>query len=120
MAIENIGLYPISIDVYKKHKESTIYANDNDLNSRGLLITLLKNNTAFDSTGISLKIGFRNAVGEERLYDCELVDAAQGQYKVFYPTEMLTGNGGRVVKVEIKAYEGTGALLNYSPIFVYV
>lgn len=120
MAIENIGLYPITIDVYKKHKESTVYANDNDMNGRGLLISLVKNNAAFDSTGISLKIGFRNAVGEERLYDCELVDALTGQYKVFYPTEMLVGNGGRVVKLEIKAYEVSGALLNYAPMFVYV
>ena len=120
MAIENIGLYPITIDVYKKHKESTVYANDNDLNGRGLLINLVKNNASFDSTGITLKIGFRNAVGEERLYDCDIVDVLTGQYKVFYPTEMLVGNGGRVVKLEIKAYESTGALLNYAPLFVYV
>ena len=120
MAIETIGLYPITIDVYKKHKESTVYANDNDMNGRGLLINLVKNNASFDSTGITLKIGFRNAVGEERLYDCDIVDVLTGQYKVFYPTEMLVGNGGRVVKLEIKAYESTGALLNYAPIFVYV
>lgn len=120
MAIENIGLYPITIDVYKKHKETTVYANDNDTNGRGLLITLVKDGVPFNSTGINLKIGFRNAVGEERLYDCDIVDVLTGKYKVFYPTEMLVGNGGRVVKLEIKAFEATGALLNYSPVFVYV
>ena len=120
MAIENIGLYPITIDVYKKHKETTVHANDNDSNGRGLLITLVKDGVPFNSTGINLKIGFRNAVGEERLYDCDIVDVLTGKYKVFYPTEMLVGNGGRVVKLEIKAYEATGALLNYSPVFVYV
>lgn len=120
MAIENIGLFPINIDVYKKHTISTVQANDNDMNGRGLLISLVKNGIAFDSTGITLKIGFRNAIGEERIYDCDIVDVVTGKYKVFYPTEMLQGNGGRVVKLEIKAYEVSGALLNYAPMFVYV
>lgn len=118
---DGLGLFPIEIDVYKKHKFSTINAHEDDANGRGLLVTLLKDGVPFDTTGIDLKLAFRNAIGEERLFAFSAVDLATGKYSVTYPREMLEGNGGRVVRVEIKAYDtATQAMISYSPLNVYV
>ena len=116
-----LGLFPVEIDVYKKHKFSTINAHEDDANGRGLLVTLLKDGVPFNTTGIDLKLAFRNAIGEERLFAFSVVDLVTGKYSVTYPREMLEGNGGRVVRVEIKAYDtATQAMISYSPLNVYV
>ena len=118
---DGLGLFPVEIDVYKKHKVSTINAHEDDANGRGLLVTLLKDGVPFNTTGIDLKLAFRNAIGEERLFAFNTVDLTNGKYSVTYPREMLEGNGGRVVRVEIKAYDtATQAMISYSPLNVYV
>ena len=119
MALETIGLQPISIDVYKKHKQTTIYANEADVNGRGLLVTLVNNGTPIDSTGVTLRMGFLNNVNEQKIYDFTLVDALTGKYSIYYPTELLDQSGGSVKQVEIKAYEGEN-VITFLPLYLYV
>src|SRR5690554_2828467 len=102
LPLGGVGFYPISIDVYKKNKQSTFQANEDDRNGRGLIVTLLKNGEPLGNTGIDLRLAFRNAIGEERLFDFE---PYEDSFALAYPRELLEGNGGRVVRAEIKAYD---------------
>lgn len=119
MALETIGLQPISIDVYKKHKQTTIYANEADVNGRGLLVTLVSNGTPIDSTGVTLRMGFLNNANDQKIYDFTLVDALTGKYSIYYPTELLNQSGGSVKQIEIKAYEGEN-VITFLPLYLYV
>lgn len=113
-----IGFYPISIDVYKKNKQSTFQANEDDRNGRGLIVTLLRNGEPLGNIGIDLRLAFRNAIGEERLFDFETYE---NSFALAYPRELLEGNGGRVVRAEIKAYDTISeAMISYEPINIYV
>ena len=121
MAIENIGLFPIAIDIYKKRVGGAIQAHEGDKGGRGLLVTLTNGDEVFDTTGIDLRLAFKDAKGVEKLYDFTPIEPLQGTFKILYPEEMLVGQGGEVVNVEVKAYENlTNQVINYNPLYVYV
>ena len=116
MAIENIGLYPIELEVYEPSETSIVKGNEGDNQGRGLLVTLKNQGQIFDSTGITLKLGFKNRLGEQRMYNFVVVDALRGQHKITYPNELIRNNGGKTILFDIKAVEtSTNNTLSFSP-----
>lgn len=121
MAIEEIGLYKLDLEVYQENEIEVLQANEGDVNGRGLLVTLMNNGVAFDSTGIDLKLGFKNKLGEDRMYNFTEVDKLRGKYKIAYPLELVQDNGGKILKIDVKAVEtSTSHTLSFNPMVIKV
>lgn len=118
--LEFAGLYPIEIDIYKKHKKSVLMASIGDVNGRGILATILNNGVALDTTGVTLRLAFNNYEGVAKMYDFEKVEI-EGvyKYKIHYPSELLENQGSKVVLAEIKGFFDD-RVISYLPIYIYV
>lgn len=67
---------------------SNLYVSEHDQNGRILRVQITDNGNAIDTTGYSLKLGFRTSLGTEGLCDFVIKDITIGLYELAYPTSM--------------------------------
>lgn len=116
MATDAMRRTDIRIDKLTGHMDLIqLYAVTGEYNGRSLRVQITNDGAVEDQTGVQLHFGFKStATHKEGVLAFSVVDAMEGLYEVFYPTEMLEAPGTVICAIRIMDGDSISKTVNFT------
>jgi len=89
LALDNFRKINITLNKVNQHILEPQIAKVGDVNGRELVVQLIDGGVIKDQTGVSLKLNWQHANGNQGAETFSPLDAKQGLFSVYYPENML-------------------------------
>jgi len=89
LALDNFRKINITLNKANQHILEPQIAKVGDVNGRELVVQLIDGGVIKDQTGVSLKLNWQHANGNQGAETFSALDASQGVFSVYYPENML-------------------------------